>query len=190
MNSLQLRYALLNSIDNNIAVCAKDQLKYVISDSFACIVNSQSSNEKGLHWVSFYKQPGKPIEYFDSLGLSLDNYGKEFVNFATKFGSIVYVNDTQYQSNNSSCCGHFCIYFLIKRDLNVSYAEILSKFSSVNLLENEKIVKRFVEKKFNFPSFSNCESFCKDRCLKDGISLSSVCFQENGSCIQILKKYT
>jgi hypothetical protein len=41
MNSLQLRIALLESINTNVAVCAKDQLTLLNLDSFAIIVNTE-----------------------------------------------------------------------------------------------------------------------------------------------------
>lgn len=55
MNSLQLRYALINSMNLFIAVCAKDQLDSINSKTFAIISNNQSSNEAGMHWLATKK---------------------------------------------------------------------------------------------------------------------------------------
>jgi hypothetical protein len=186
MNSLQLRIALLESIRINVAVCAKDQLVEIKMDSFAIIVNTQSSTESGMHWVAFYKQSASsPLEFFDSFGLLVDAYGSEFVAFAARYGRNVIVNLLQLQPNHASSCAQFCLYFLINRNFGRTYKEISLDFNPFDKPYNDILVREFVKFNFRFPKFQKCLPFCKQRCIQDGIDLSSVYIQFNTSCFRL-----
>lgn len=71
------------------------------------IVNLDSSDMPGTHWVAYAKKY-KYCEYFNSFGdlkppLELVQYLKN---------NNIYYNYKQYQSFNTSNCGHLCIKFL------------------------------------------------------------------------------
>lgn len=184
MHSLQLRYGLLTYTDMNIAVCASDQLKLVTFESFCIIVNSQSSEKAGQHWLAFFcTQNNNCIEFFDSFGMPIEFYGEEFVKFAQRYNPVV-VNDQQYQSNFSDVCGNFCHKYLIQRSKNITSSEIVSNFSLTNLIHNDNQVRNFVLQ-ISFPDFSKCGQSCLDVCCRNKNILSSVCVQLNKKCYQL-----
>ena len=123
MDSFQLRYALLRSLPMFTAVCASDQLKFFNKqDSFAVIVNNEPSNENGMHWICFFKEPHSNIvEFFDSYGMNISFYPSTILNFCRKHASKIRYNTIQFQSNLSDYCGHYCLWFLIHRFFKKSF---------------------------------------------------------------------
>lgn len=78
----------------------------------SAIVNLDSSNGAGTHWVA-YRKRGDKIYYFDSFGdlkppLELVNYFKNY---------NIYFNYDNYQKFNTYNCGHLCIEFLLNKDM-------------------------------------------------------------------------
>ena len=182
MDSVQLRYALLNSLKIPIAVCAKDQLKQITYANFAIICNNQFSYEVGQHWLAFYKQ-NDVVEFFDSFGMPIEFYGPEFKKFVTKHGKNEIQSQSQFQSNASNLCGGYCLYFLIKRaNQNLSYNQIISGFSLTNQKLNDSIIRKFVQRNFIFPKFSKCGVDCLANCSKH---INSYCLQKNKHCNRV-----
>lgn len=72
------------------------------------IVNLDSSEGPGTHWVA-YKKKGNDVEYFDSFGNLKPP--KEVIQYF-KCCTIKY-NRNCYQKFNTSNCGHLCLKFLI-----------------------------------------------------------------------------
>lgn len=188
MDSYQLRYALLETLPMYTAVCAKDQLVDIKKKSFAVICNNQKSTESGMHWTGFFKTDGSNVvEFFDSFAMPLEFYGSEFVEFCSKFSGKVRISTNQFQSNESDYCGNYCLYFLIQRSRCKTFDNVISKFSTINFLQNDQIVKEFVNTHFKFPHFSDCKRLCRLRCAQSGFDLSSVCVQRNGRCFKYNK---
>jgi hypothetical protein len=78
----------------------------------SAIVNLDSSDGEGTHWVA-YKKEGDKVEYFDSYGdmrppLELQRY---------LTGSLLSYNKSAYQSVNSDSdiCGHLSLAFLLSK---------------------------------------------------------------------------
>lgn len=71
------------------------------------VLNLDTLQGKGTHWVAYYKNKNKVI-YFDSFGnlpppTELQQYFQKY--------NIVY-NYTNYQKYNTFICGHLCLKFL------------------------------------------------------------------------------
>lgn len=189
MDSYQLRYALLCSIEGFTAVCAIDQLKLIKEDSFSVICNNQTSTEPGMHWVCFRKSKGTDlVEYFDSFALPINMYPKRMLSFCRERGKSIKYSQIQYQSNFSDACGDYCLNFLIKRSMAYNYEDIVNEFSETQLTSNDNLVKQFVAINFKFPSFSNCEQVCQKECMKRGIDLNGVCTQTSKHCTKIFSR--
>lgn len=77
------------------------------------VLNTDPASEPGEHWVCIYIDPRTGIgEYFDSYGFPPL---REFERFmASRCRQMTY-NPVCYQSDETSVCGHYCIYFLKKR---------------------------------------------------------------------------
>lgn len=143
MNSDELRDKLILK-NIHTYVCAKDQLSNITTCDFAVICNNEYSFEKGQHWLAFYKSKHqKYVDFFDSFGLPIEFYGKEFNTFIEYHGGFVRYNNKQLQSNNSNYCGEYCLYFLFKRNSGILFGNIFKSFSSNNKT-NDKIVNSFV----------------------------------------------
>lgn len=72
------------------------------------IINLDSSENPGTHWVAYAKIKDK-IEYFDSYGNLRPP--REFVNY---MGSCINYNYENFQKHNTFNCGHLCLKYLRK----------------------------------------------------------------------------
>jgi len=186
MDSLQLRYILLKSVPNLfIGVYASDQIKFVKHESFAIIVNSSKSINPGVHWTAFYKAQNSDLEFWDSFGLPINYYGLDFIDFVKTHGQILVSSTIQVQSNFSDVCGHYCVYWLLARISGLNFENILDTFSVKNLLANDRKVKSYVEKRFDFPSFANCVMHNSCQCFKGLERFSSVCIKHRQTCVKL-----
>lgn len=93
-----------------------DSSKGVLKD-WACVVNTQSSIERGEHWLLVFGKKIHPttLYVFDSYGMDFvgENYdNKWFKQFAKHFSQIRQ-NNCQYQGIDTNVCGHYCIYAAI-----------------------------------------------------------------------------
>jgi hypothetical protein len=73
----------------------------------SAIVNLDSSNGPGTHWVA-YKKRRKLVKYFDSFGDLAPP--SEIVKYFK--GCDITFNHDRYQKFNTWNCGHLCIKFL------------------------------------------------------------------------------
>ena len=86
------------------------------------------------------------IELFDSLGI--DEEKKSLITRFAKFNvNEIIFNETQFQSNTSSTCGLFVLYFIFERffNLDVTFEDLLIDIFDINLAKNEETVKDFCE---------------------------------------------
>ena len=78
------------------------------------IMNLNLSNEKGSHWVCYYRDDNTRI-YFDSFGqitpIELQKYLKTKKEFANG-EQVIQRNTDIVQNINSSTCGHLCLIVL------------------------------------------------------------------------------
>ena len=58
MNTREIQNILSESVPKSFhaTVLAADQLKTVKSQQFACVVNNQTSDEPGMHWLAVFKK--------------------------------------------------------------------------------------------------------------------------------------
>ena len=109
-----------------------------ISYPFCFVANTECQHNPGEHWVAFYFDRGGEAHYFDSFGKQ--PLYRAWLNYLTGNSSqgLWDYSKTQIQSLDSPACGHYCIYYLIKRHctplnvndyklmLNVSESEVLN----------------------------------------------------------------
>lgn len=86
---------------------SRDNLPNHFKYQESAIVNLDSENGIGSHWVA-YKKIGGKVYYFDSFGnlpppIELQKYFK---------GCSIEYNYIKHQSYNTLNCGHLCLYFL------------------------------------------------------------------------------
>jgi len=92
-----------------LGVFARDELPELDKEArpFALVLNTDPRTKPGQHWLAIFGPEDGPIELFDSFGLAPSTYHLEHL-------SPAYSTFT-FQSLRSSCCGHYCIYFLYLR---------------------------------------------------------------------------
>ena len=80
----------------------------------AYVVNTDDSRQPGQHWVSFYRPTPGVVEYFDSYGLP-----PHYLNFQSELDRMGWcyqeVNTICLQSEDSTVCGLYCLYYLTHR---------------------------------------------------------------------------
>ena len=181
MDSTQLQFALLKSVKGNVKVCASNQLRFIDEGPFAIICNNEPDTQAGMHCLGLYSEPNSTnVEFFDSFAMPIEFYGEYFTRFCERMGKTLTFSKCQLQSNFSSYCGQYCLYFLIHRSRGSTFPDIIQRFSD-NLQENDRIVSDFVKQHFRFPNFSECKDYCNRNCT----SISSECLQRNHHCTKL-----
>lgn len=116
-----------------------------------CIVNSDSSNFTGKHWLCFFLPDDnfQTVEFFDSFGREPNNYFYE--RFIEKNSTVCLYNPYVLQNLNSFSCGMFVCLFALYRCLGFSM-HTFCKLFEVNTVQNEKKVKQLFQ--FHFGSLN------------------------------------
>ena len=152
MNTKQLWCALIkNSVTENKfdGIFSSDLLDDIVSKPKLIICNTDPSHKKGSHWVLFFFE-NENLEFYDSLGKSINDYGKEFVNFAKRY-SVSY-EECKYrtQPKDTDICGQLCLYFAYYKCKGYNMDFIMNKMSDIDL------VLKLVNSKFNICKMSKC----------------------------------
>ena len=99
--------ARLIKIPHFIGVFTRDRLPTSRKRKESAIVNLDTENGTGTHWVA-YKKIGNQVQYYDSFGnlpppLEVQKYFH---------GCNIYFNYSREQKYNTTNCGHLCLKFL------------------------------------------------------------------------------
>ena len=109
----QIIYAFNPIKDAFLGVFPMDKLPHHVPHYPTCmVINTQSHNLPGEHWISVFITSDKRGEVFDSLGLPLSNYLIRWLNQFTKSWQY---NRKIYQRFGSDKCGAYAIYYLLNR---------------------------------------------------------------------------
>ena len=135
-------------------------------------------NEKLGHFVSIFKINNKLI-WVDSYGKSVSFYKKNITN---KYISFTYYLSKKIQSNISTSCGAYCVFFIhmiLKCDYDLNkYAKIILKEfpETKKFIENDKKIVSYIIRNTNISS-KNCKKyFCNNSfIIKYNECLQSVC---------------
>ena len=110
------------------------------------ICNTDEAKGPGKHWFVILRLNKFKYELFDSLTLNQEKIEllQTYCNFKTKY---LKYNKTIVQSDESTTCGQFCLYFIIHRmhNLDLSFSTLLNTIFSLNVTENEESVKTFLK---------------------------------------------
>ena len=145
-------------IPNFVNVYSMDNIDYELikqrllqGKGSSCIVNTSRANEKGEHWVAvhFSDRQGN-CEYFDSFGLPPIQRGVQRLCELTPSG--YYWNEEgpvqNALDNNSIACGYHVLFYLYaKRRTNLPLHEIVQKYYTKSLANNDVFAVVFIENK-------------------------------------------
>lgn len=104
-----MRYGREN-IPNFRGVYMRDTLPKKPLKKECAVVNLDSIQGSGTHWVAYYKN-NNLVQYFDSFGNLTPP--KELLNYFGPNTKLFY-NHKRYQKFNAVNCGHLCLDFLEK----------------------------------------------------------------------------
>lgn len=94
------------------------------------VINTDSSDEPGSHWIAVFQEIPGTLEIFDSFGRDLHFYGPMMAHLAN--GKRVISQTLQYQSNLSTVCGQHCMFFMLRRSMRELYARISHLFTGIS----------------------------------------------------------
>ena len=87
------------------------------------ICNTAASYTGGEHWISLcFLGRQRKVDYFDSMGEDITTYHPSLLRFIERNSNGDYnYNPHKYQSEQSSVCGHYTLFFSDMRCKNVSF---------------------------------------------------------------------
>lgn len=164
MNTFQLWYAL----SGNPVTATKFDGVYsadTICDVPSCdliVCNTDISTNAGKHWIIFYRD-GDKLEFFDSLGKTVEAYGSLFEKFVLDTGvqNVVTVPH-RIQPPNSALCGEYCLYYAYARCKGENMKEIIRHVPSAQTLNV------FIGNIFTIYSHKRCKNLnilCNQECV-------------------------
>ena len=105
----------------------RDMLPNKINKTECGIVNLDSFEGNGTHWVCYFKKD-KIKYYFDSYGNIVDKPPIELVKYLGK--NNIFYNDNQIQDyNDPPICGHLCVFVLNELNNNERFDKVLYKLT-------------------------------------------------------------
>lgn len=111
----------------------------------AYIANCSDASTSGSHWVAFYRENPHVTEVWDSYGKPLEFYNTKLLSILPS--STIVQQSQQLQQTGSTVCGQYCLFFILKRALGVSYKQMIHLFTD-NLAVNDKMVCQYVNNCF------------------------------------------
>ena len=157
LDSLQLTNALGRLISKKkvrlAGVCARDEVGRVLKDEklaypLCLIVNTDLSSGEGEHWVALFLESPSRCEFFDSYGETPSFYK---LTLPTRCSLA---NTRQLQSQISSVCGHYCLFYLTYRSRGLAPRLIFHCFTSRSLRCNDSSVRSAIIKLLKHHSHS------------------------------------
>ena len=129
-----------------IGVFSRDNLPISIpKHPCSLIINTDTKNLPGKHWVAVYISSYKEGEYFDSFGQFPPQDIAIWLNkYTIKWKKV---NNTLLQNPLSFTCGHFVLFYINERPLVKSHFHILKKFNSTTYC-NDEFVKHYYKDHF------------------------------------------
>ena len=125
-----LRYVQQTNLPHFRGVFMRDTLPKSEPSKKECgIVNLNTSEEKGSHWVCYYKDNSTRI-YFDSFGqitpIEIQKYLKSKYEFENDIPTIARNRDI-VQSVNTDICGTLCLFVLESLSQETSFQEVINR---------------------------------------------------------------
>lgn len=138
--------------------------------TWVSVVNTAPGQHPGQHWLLLvYRGIGRKPVFFDTYGQNVITYGediKKTVNIICQRSNEPEYerNEMQIQTNNSSVCGHYCLYvaFMLCKYPMCPLEWILRKFSPYDQESNDETILEWVTN--NFCVTANCNNLCYQKC--------------------------
>ena len=126
------------------------------------IANTEPHHMLGQHWVAFYCDGGH-LECFDSFGNNPAHYSKHLQKWTDDEFKLM--QSETLQSEDSTVCEQYCMFFILLRAYGFSYQDILSAFTR-NTQVNDRFVCRFINRYFKLKTIVKDKKFLLSKLLK------------------------
>ena len=122
----------------------KNHVKYNMHGLKFFVVNLDRSDQPGSHWVAIMISPLPTVhnEYFDSYGCEPVKELKSYL------GSNFIMNTKQLQSETSTICGQWCMYYIWLRCRGHTLWDIIKHFKNKTLAWNDMFVNSLINRDF------------------------------------------
>lgn len=114
-----------NVKEHHVLVCAYNALPMYISKPAMLVVNKDPDYMRGSHWMAVYINKFGYGHFFDSFGKKPPENILKFIRRNTVIWSY---NTRQIQDFTSTCCGQYCILFLLNCVMGNSVEDFLKLF--------------------------------------------------------------
>ena len=165
MNNVQIEKALRSddTVTNVfIGVFSADTLPSPKEFPAAYIANTEPSDMSGQHWVAFYCV-NDTIECFDSFGRNPAEYSEHLAAWINDDYKIVQIETLQ--SDDSTVCGQYCMFFVLLRAYGFSYEDVMSALTSDTVV-NDRFVCKFINRFFKMRTVVRDKQFFMTKMLK------------------------
>ena len=110
----------------------------------ALIINTDTANLRGKHWVAIFIDKNRLGEYYDSAALPPPLMIVTWLNrFTSHWKTVV---QRPLQNPLSTACGYYVIYF-IKERFKVLHSQVLMQVFSNDVINNDSYVIQYVNRK-------------------------------------------
>ena len=113
-------------------LCADQLPARVQSQTQSFVVNTDSCDREGTHWVVFHFPKEGPAEFFDSLGRAPETYHPCFRSVLIANGPQYKFNTVRVHPEDDDTCGLYCVHFVKYRYRNFTLEDIEKEFSARN----------------------------------------------------------
>ena len=94
------------------SIYSRDRLPDQIRKKECGIINLDSIEGQGTHWVCYRNIDTHMAEYFDPFGLIMPH---EISHYLSTSGKKVIFSQDEIQNRDTVLCGYWCLYYLIER---------------------------------------------------------------------------
>ena len=95
--------------------CANELPDHVGVRPQTFIVNTDTCDRDGSHWVAFHFPLVGHAEFFDSLGSAPETYHRRFANVLVVNGPEYYYCSSPIQPDDTDICGMYCLFYFKRR---------------------------------------------------------------------------
>ena len=103
-------------------IYSRDRLPDQIRKRECGIINLDSIEGEGTHWVCYRNIDTHMAEYFDPFGLIMPH---EIQHYLSTSGKKVIFSQDEIQNRNTVLCGYSCLYYLIERQKGKSILDVI-----------------------------------------------------------------
>ena len=118
---------------------SRDRLSDRIRKKECGIINLDSIEGQGTHWVCYRNIDKQMVEYFDPFGLIMPH---EILHYLSKSGKKVIFSQDEIQNRDTVLCGYWCLYCLIERQKGKSILDVIhhEDFDLMTIVISLKII--------------------------------------------------